>query len=955
MDKDNNFVWKTGNNDTEITTEELFAEKPAARPAPKPVKKPVKEKKAEPVPETVFKWSEMDLPEIEASDRPDDFFISEEKKRERDKELQAKLAKEEREKARLEKEAKAREEHALRIQARREKEEEERRKKELKKKLAREAREKRAEEERERREKEAEERAEKALKAKREKELLRILRKEEKKRRREARAAATAGAEESVTKKALADLADTETELKYKRPAESRKAVRAGRKAAKAEKKQQRKKIPKESRGLRGIIHKERSRFAVVLDAMLFLSLCAIITGMVYVGHVAYTTKDIDPENIYSQIEMTSFLYDSEGHEIDKIYYSEDRELVSIDEIPEDTKDAFIAIEDKTFYEHHGFNFRRMFGAVLNKLLGRSDEISGTSTITQQLARNVYLADIKSQRTIRRKLSEMFYAWKIERTLSKDEILEAYLNTIYLGYGNYGIEAAARSYFDKDVRDLDLAESAALAALPQAPDSYALLKDEEEEGTTYLKKYDIYANDSSKERRDLVLSLMKEQGYISGAEAAAADVEISDILKPHREKKTNEYTYFSDYVVTRVAEDLKEEYGMSDEEAQRLVYTGGLSIRTTVDSTIQKIINEEFADDSNFPWSSEEPQAAMVVTDVHNGSIRAMVGGREKKGKKLFNRAVSPRQPGSSIKPLSVYSAALQKSCDYAENGQPFPYIDYGYDRQGVNYWGDYITASSYVEDERMTVNGEEWPQNFSRTYSGRQTFRTALQQSINTCAVKIMLQVGAEYSMDILRSFGITTAVDDPSLAVNDLNSAALGLGAMAYGVTPLEMAEAYAVFPNGGKRNDPVCYTEVTDASGKTLLKGGSMPERVLDEGVAFIMTDCLKSVVSAGIARSASIYGVQVGGKTGTTNDTADIWFCGFTPKYSAALWIGTDHNSEMNTTSNTAAALWSRIMSRVPDITEGQYETMPEDVVYQYGEYYTDGTVPTYQYYGRRWRR
>ena len=690
------------------------------------------------------------------------------------------------------------------------------------------------------------------------------------------------------------------------------------------------------------------------LQTLLCLFLGAVLIAAGYFVFVDLTSKDIDPENIYSQIDKTSFIYDSEGNEIDKLYYSEDRRIISIDEIPEETKDAFIAIEDKTFYEHHGFNFRRMLGAVINRILGRSGEISGTSTITQQLARNVYLADVKSQRTLRRKVSEMIYAWKIERKLSKDRILEAYLNTIYLGYGNYGIDSAARTYFNKDVKDLTLEESAALAALPQAPDSYALLRDEKGDGDKYLKKYDVYANDASKERRDMVLDLMAEQGYISKKEASAAKVDIEDILKPHFEKKTNEYTYFSDYVIGKVAEDLAENYRMTPEEAQRLVYTGGLQIYTTVVPEMQNVINEEFANDYNFPWSAEEPQAAMVITEVGTGDVLAMVGGRGTSGRHLFNRATSPRQPGSSIKPLTVYAAALQKSYDYAEKGEPFPFVDYGFDRQGTSYWGDYITASSYVSDERMYVNGEFWPQNFSRRFTGRQTFRSALQQSINTCAVKIQLQTGADYSMDILKKFGITTAVDDPDEPTNDLNSAALGLGAMTYGVTPLDMAEAYAAFPNGGMRNDPVCYTEVTDDSGTVLLRGASRPVKVLDEGVAYIMTDCLKSVVSRGIARSASLYGVQAGGKTGTTNDTADIWFCGFTPKYSAALWIGTDQNSEMNTTSNTAAYLWSRIMRQVPDVTEGEYREMPDDVIIRGGEYYTEGTEPgAYAARSRNW--
>lgn len=691
----------------------------------------------------------------------------------------------------------------------------------------------------------------------------------------------------------------------------------------------------REKKPVRPIVHVLRAAVCVVLIAV-------IVSGV----YAVYYVPDVDPgtSNIYSNIDLSSIIYDSKGEEIDKLYYTEDREIVSIKDIPETTKNAFIAIEDKTFYKHHGVNIKRMIGAVLSKMVGRSAEISGTSTITQQLARNVFLSDIKSQRTLRRKFREMVYAFKIENAFSKDEILEAYLNTIYLGYGCYGIKAAAMTYFGKDVSELTLAESAALAALPQAPDSYALLKDEKDDDTTYMKKYGLYANDLSEERRDLVLDLMAEQGMIKASEAEGAKMKTAEILHPHIENKPKELTYFTDYLTAEVAKDLADKYSITEKEAERIIHTGGLRIYSTVDQDIQKAINTEFSNDYNFPYAAEDPQAAMVVTEVGTGRIRAMVGGRNASGQMLFNRATSPRQPGSSIKPLSVYAAALQKSEDCAKGNRVFPFVDYGFDRQGTRLWGDYITAGSIVIDERMLINNEVWPLNFSRRFSGYRTFRTALQQSINTCAVKIQLQTGADYSMKMLKKFGITTAVDDKTQPTNDLNPAALALGAMTYGVTPLEMAEAYAVFPNGGVRNTPSSYTKVVNSRGKTLLEKKPEDIRVLDESVAFIMRDCLESVVSRGIAGNASIYGVPVGGKTGTTNDDYDYWFVGFTPKYSAALWIGTDKNTEMNTSSGTAALLWSRIMSQVPDIAEGEYPPQPDDVVYTRGEYYTEKTQP-----------
>ena len=683
----------------------------------------------------------------------------------------------------------------------------------------------------------------------------------------------------------------------------------------------------------------------------------------------------INQDSLYSNIERSSILYDVNGTEIDTLHYTEDRTIVPISEMPDELKDAFIAIEDKTFYKHHGFNWRRMFGAVLSKLTGRSASISGTSTITQQLARNAYLAEIKSQRSIRRKLSEMYIAWRLEKNLTKDQILEAYLNTIYLGYGNYGVSAAARTYFSKDVDVLTLAECAALAALPQAPDSYALITEDPEgnDEITNIKYYSLdsiedtetesewaytdsgytddeaegtgfYANDISKERRDLVLDLMVDQGYLSTDEAESAKVAIIDILAPSFERKESAYTYFTDYVASVVINDLMEKYKIDEEDAQRMVYTGGLQINTTLRSDIQNAIYNEFQEDYNFPAAIDgsKVQASMVVTEVGTGRICGFVGGRDAEGSNLFNRAISPRQPGSSIKPLAVYGAALQKSFEYAAKNQTFQFTDYGFDTQGTKYWGDYITASSVVIDEPLKINDEEWPQNFSKTYSGRNSLRTALQQSINTCAVKILWQVGLDYSIEMLEKYGLTTLETDTSVTANDVNPAALGLGAMTYGVTPLEMSLAYAAFPNGGSVNSAVCYTSITDGSGKLLLEGKSTSTKVLDEGVAWIMTDLLKSVVSRGIAGNAAISGVEVGGKTGTTNDTFDVWFDGFTPDYAAALWIGTDLNVEMNGSSAQAAALWSRIMRQVSDIRDGEYRAMPSNVIKQNGEYYTEGT-------------
>ena len=293
-----------------------------------------------------------------------------------------------------------------------------------------------------------------------------------------------------------------------------------------------------------------------------------------------------------------------------------------------------------------------------------------------------------------------------------------------------------------------------------------------------------------------------------------------------------------------------------------------------------------------------QPQAAMTIVDNSTGEVRAMVGGRKTSGKLLYNRATATRQPGSSIKPLAVYSAALQQSAEEHADGKTHTFTNYGIDSQGTQGWGKYITAGSIVVDEKTTIDGKVWPQNSGGGYSGKQTLRTAIKNSINTCAVKIYLQVGSSYSSSMVKKFGITSL--DTSGSVNDLNPAALALGGMTSGVSTLEMANAYTTFPNNGtKAKKTICYTKVKDGSGKTLLtKSDADTTRVLDKGVAWIMTDLLKGVVAGGTGTSASISGVTVGGKTGTTSDEYDIWFDGFTPSYSASLWIGNDVNIQLS---------------------------------------------------------
>lgn len=826
------------------------------------------------------------------------------------------------------------------------------------------------------------------------------------------------------------------------------------------------------------------------------LFLAAVIAGMVWVGKIIYETPKIDADNIYSLLSQSSKVYDRKGKEIQVLYSGENRTNVKYEDLPDNLVNAFVALEDKTFWTHHGFNVIRIIGAVKEKVTS-GGSVGGTSTITQQLARNVFLKDRMTEHSMTRKIQEAWYAIQIEHSLSKEEIMEAYLNTIYLGFNSNGVAAASRSYFSRSVKKLNLAQCATLASLVQSPSELAPVQIYEN-GNVPKKAVKVLntspigtfvLNNDCRERRDLCLKLMLEQGYIDQEQYnRASKKSIKKIVKPNYSAVATKQSYFTDYAVEKVIKDLQDKKGMTNEEAYDKVYRGGLKIYTTYDQNIQKIIEEAFKNNASYPrptnimynmdgdmlnkkgklimykysnfisekknlvlpadeakirkdgsmviyankrmkiyktevnggidfsieiptlylWGDDgqlysisggyvnipqqyktrtkkgniivdaeymkqdetkkmigkaqnggvkfsqkiytlnqrtiQPQSAMTIIENKTGYVLAMVGGRKiTSGRMLYNRAVETRQPGSSIKPLAVYSSALQQSAEEAQAGRKHTYVDYHIDKQGIKGWGDYITASSYVGDEPLRVNGKTWPKNAGGGYSGKNTLRSALRKSINTCAVKILHQVGIEYSAKMVKKYGITSLVTEG--AVSDMNYAALALGGMTNGVSTLEMANAYTAFPNNGtKTKEPIVYKKVVDSNGEVLLSADDIGrKRVLDPGVAWIMVDIMKGVVSGGgTGSAAAISGVQVAGKTGTTSDEYDLWFDGYTPKYTASLWMGNDYNIKLSGMSGWAAGLWGKIMSQVPGVTEGSYKAMPSDVVKVGNEYYAKGT-------------
>ena len=792
------------------------------------------------------------------------------------------------------------------------------------------------------------------------------------------------------------------------------------------------------------------------------VALCLIVGVMV--GVIIATTPPIKPDNIYELLSENSTMYDDEGNVVDSIHAlgSSLRTNVAYKDLPPNLVNAFIAIEDKTFWTHHGFNVVRIFGAIYESIT-KGEAIGGTSTITQQLARNLYLTADMSKRTMTRKIREAWYTVQLEKNLTKEEIMEAYLNTIYLGANASGVQAASQAYFSKDVGELTLPECALLATLPKNPRDYSPIKGDSNEKLvdTDLDKLDIISrtddwttwyNNKAEDRQKLVLKFMLDQELISQQEYdEAAPYNIRDSIKPGENVANNQISsYFADYTLKQVLKDLVSEGVAKDEEnAKDLLYNRGLRIYSTMSLKMQKAAEEIFEDSSNFPgvrslnkdksgnvrdknnrimlynketyfdsnenfilspdefarnqdgsltllkgkrlnfynvsfqgksdiniefkplyemedkafysrtggviqvpakYKSQDkdgnmvisanffeevpdffqsngdslsvssghymlharirqPQAAMVIMDQATGGIKAMVGGRNVEGRMIFNRATGTRQPGSSIKPMGVYGPALQSGAN-KETG-----------------W----TAGSIIDDAPMTYKGKLWPKNWYSGYRGLYTLRQSVEQSVNVNAVKVFNDIGAERSLQMLKSFGVTSVVE--SGEVNDLNSAALALGGMTKGISPLEMCAGYAVFANDGIYMEPVSYTKVTNKRGEIVLERTPESHRVLDEGPAAIMRDILRTTVTRGLAKAANIGSSHpTAGKTGTTTDQYDAWFVGFSPKYTASVWVGNDVNIELTKGSAAATSVWSKVMKKVhAGLPAASFKPMPSDVV------------------------
>lgn len=590
--------------------------------------------------------------------------------------------------------------------------------------------------------------------------------------------------------------------------------------------------------------HKTLIGIAIVFLVMLTGIGCGFLTASM--NTKSDLADDIRPP-------ASSLVYDSDGNEIATIHAAENRMPVKLDQVPKNLQDAFVAVEDNRFYDHIGVDPRGIARAIWANLRGRTVS-EGGSTITQQLAKNAYLTQ---DRTLKRKIQEVFLALRLEHQYTKSEILELYLNQIYFGQGAYGVQAAARTYFGKDVEDLTLNECAMLAGIPKSPNYYSPLNNLQ----------------AAQERKATVLDQMVKYGYLDSATAEKTKQEKPDLVKPDPAKDDKgEASYFVDYVTQK----LIDKYGAD------AVYKDGLQVYTTIDMDMQRAAEKAMKGlpsgrkDSN---GVQQPQGALVALDPHTGYVKAMVGGR---GTDQFNRAtMAERQPGSAFKPF-VFAAALENK----------------------------FSPSTVINDSPIKI-GDWEPQNDEHTFSGAVTMRQVAQHSMNVPTVKIAQKLGIEKVLYYAQEMGISTLVmDGPH---NDKNLAS-ALGGLTKGVTPLELTSAYGTFANKGVHVDPVVIVKVLDRNGKVIDEANPEQHNVISESSAADLTSMLQDVIRAGTGRRANI-GRPAAGKTGTTSDYHDAWFVGYTPDLVASVWIGNDDNTSLGGIygGTVPATIWKNFMT------------------------------------------
>ena len=646
---------------------------------------------------------------------------------------------------------------------------------------------------------------------------------------------------------------------------------------------------------------KERSRAACVWGwigkVIGTLILVGFLTVLIFACIFAmYIKNDLSEQVDFSvegfELDQTSVIYYQDRQtgqwlELRRLYENENRVWVGLEEIPLNLRNACIAIEDRKFEDHNGVDWLRTIRASLNMFTGK--KIYGASTITQQLIKNLTHDD---EVTVRRKLVEIFRAIEFDQKYSKDDILEWYLNIIPLGQRCYGVQAASLVYFGKNVEDLSLAECASLI------------------------------NEEANRKRQIdILYTMLEQGYIDERQYDQAKNEKLVFVNKSGEAAAGSssfFSYFEDQVVNEVVRDLMEKTGNSYDVTLRMLQTGGYQIYCTVDPRLQEKVEAVYEDLTNIPEteSSQQLQSAIVITDNETGDVVAMAGGIGKKeGSLLLNRATqSYRQPGSILKPISVFAPALEL---------------------GV------VTPSTVYDDTPYQFTEKAaWPENHDKVYRGLVSVNDAVANSLNTVAVKLVAQLGEQVCFDNARNnFGLTSLVQErvtsTGAVLTDADLAPLALGALnGGGVTVKDMAEAYTAFPNGGTCREARTYTRVLDASGKVILENTQDSNVAISEKTAWYSTYMMMNTVTQGTGTGAQLSNMAVAGKTGTTDNDVDRWFAGYTPYYTAVVWAGHDYPEAVvlkNSDDNPAITLWQKVMEQVHQGLEPASFRKPTDVV------------------------
>lgn len=749
------------------------------------------------------------------------------------------------------------------------------------------------------------------------------------------------------------------------------------------------------------------SALKLILVAILSLCVIGICFGIGIFKGILYSAPEISIEDVIPKGYAT-VVYDSKGNETTKLVAADsNRSYEDMSKIPEDLAHAFVAIEDERFYEHNGIDIKGIFRAGF-EVIKAKDLTQGASTITQQLLKNNVFDGWTNESTIqkiKRKIQEQYLAVELEKNWSKDQILEAYMNSINLGQNTLGVKAAALRYFNKPTYQLTLSECAVIASITQNPSKYNPISHPEKNA----------------ERRAKVLENMLNQGYITQAEydEAVADDVYSRIATVNAENENNSvYTYFVDELTEQVLEDLMEVKGYNETQAYNLLYSGGLSIYTTQDPDIQAICDEVFGNEENYPsnvkwylnyaltidkangekenhstemfkahfkqtnssfnllYNSKEdaeaaieqykadvmeegdvvegekitltpqPQVSITIEDQSTGYIVALVGGRgTKEASKTLNRATSTtRQPGSTFKVLSTYAPALDSAgltLADVQNDAPYNYTN---GRPVSNWWG--------------------------KSYRGLLSLRYGIAQSANIVAVKTLTQISPQLGFDYLQNFGFTTMVDrrvdSNGSVVSDIGQP-LALGGITDGVTNMELNAAYAAIANQGTYIKPKLYTKILDHDGNVLIDN-TQPEstQVIKETTAWLLTDAMVSVVNGGTGSSVNFGNMAIAGKTGTTTDYKDVWFCGFTPYYTATTWTGFDNNVSLTSSAEKSLSktLWKAVMSRIHENLPQKSFPMANGIVTAQvcsksgrlpisgvcdgcvtTEYFAEGTVPT----------